>query len=166
MAVLLFFLGGGARSPDASVQCLRRFHCGLGQYDVPNRTEAYPVRLALLNTLQNLKLLTALLLAFLAALRAFPTRLFLLRVLTVLDPFLATVNARWILTALVAVPLSTAGFPRYAFRTAGEAMALAAGPDSKHQYQHLNHYHHPIVVIIVSICIIISSTIVAPSSSF
>ena len=145
MAVLLFFFLGGARSPDASVQCLRRFHCGLGRYDVPNRTEAYLVRLALLTTLQNFRLLTASLLSFVAALRAFPTRLFLLRVIPIFHPFLATTNARWILTALVAVPLSTAGFPRYAFRTAGEAMALAASPNSKHYHVYL--YQNAINII-------------------
>ena len=63
------------------------------------------------------------------ALRASPTRLSLLCVIQVSDPFLATVTARWILTDLVAVALSTADFATYAFCAAGEAMALAAGPD-------------------------------------
>ena len=99
------------------------------QSDGRNRTKAYPVRLQLLITSQNLKLLTASLFSFLAALRAFPTRLLLLRVLSVLHPFLATANARRILTALVAVAFITVDSSRYAFRSAGEAMALFASPD-------------------------------------
>ena len=74
---------------------------------------------------------------FLAALRAFPTRLSFLRVIPVLYPFLATARARRILTALVAVALATAGFTRYAFLFAGEAMACAASPNSKHHHMYL-----------------------------
>ena len=104
--------------------------------DVLNRTEAYLVRLQLLTTRENFRLLTASLLSFFAALRAFPTRLSFLRVHEMLHPFLATARARRILTALVAVALSTAGFHRYAFRSASEAMALAADPNSEHHYQY------------------------------
>ena len=70
------------------------------------------------------------------ALRASPTRFLLLCVLPVLESFLATVTARWILTDLVAVALSTADFATYAFCAAGEAMALAASPNSEHYHMH------------------------------
>ena len=122
------------------------------------------MRLQLLTTSENFRLLIASLLSFVVALRAFPTRLLLLRVLSVLHPFLSTARARWILTALVAVPLSTAHFPRDAFGFAGEAMALIASPDQKHHYHHLYCHHHciSIVTIISGICsiiIIVASTI-------
>ena len=80
-------------------------------------------------------------------------RLLLLSVCTTPYPFLATANARRILTAFIAVAFITVFSRRDAFLSAGEAMALSASPDSKHyhmyQYQNLStsyehdneHYH-------------------------
>ena len=82
-------------------------------------------------------LLNVSLLAFVAALRAFPVRFLLRCVLPVPESFLATANARRILTALVAVAFITVDSFRYAFSVAGEAMALSASPNSKHYHMYL-----------------------------
>ena len=121
----------------------------------PHRTQAYPVSPDLLPTSQNVRgktnsCQTPFGLLF-DALRASPTRLSLLCVIPVPHPFLATVSARWILTDLVAVAFITVDSPRYAFRSAGEAMALSASPNSKHHYQHRyrHHYHDGISIVTI-----------------
>ena len=93
----------------------------------PNRTQAYPIRPDLLTTHKTSRLQPPLVL-LLDILLASPTRLSLLCVPQVPDHFPPTVTARWMLTDLVAVALSTADSRRYAFRAAGEEMALAARP--------------------------------------
>ena len=96
----MFFFLNETQSSDASAQCLRQFQCGLSKSDVPNHTEAYLVRHQLLTTSENFRLLISWLVAFLLhALRAFPTRPPLFSVCIILYPFLATIRARWILTA-------------------------------------------------------------------
>ena len=95
-----------------------------------NRTKAYLSRLQLLSTFKKIVLLSVPSLFFFAALRAFPIRLSFLSVVTVLHPFLATARARRILTAFVAVAFITVDSARDAFRSAGQAMALFASPDS------------------------------------
>ena len=115
----------------------------------PHRTQVYPVLPHLLPTSQNVRGKTnsfqAPLLLLVNALRASPTRLSLLCVIQVSDPFLATVTARWILTDLVAVALPTADFATYAFCAAGEACALTASPNDKHY--HMYPYQHLINIL-------------------
>ena len=107
------------------------------EFDGISRTKAYPSRLRLFITIKKITLRSALLLPFDAALSASPFRFILFGFWSVLGSFLATATARRILTALVAVALTTAGFTRYAFRSAREAMALSASPDSKHYHMYL-----------------------------
>ena len=64
-------------------------------------------------------------------------RLLLLSVCTTPYPFLATANARRILTAFVAVAFITVDSARDAFGSAGEAMALSASPNSEHYHMSL-----------------------------